>query len=405
MSNTEDRLTDLIDDKDFQALDVQFCRFNLFEAVGAVRGELRHSNFLAFLLSPHGSHGLSSEPLQRILRGFIDQCPRERRPIGSLNIAVGNLDGAIVYRERDYIDLLIEIHELNLVVVIENKVDAKAGDGQLKNYLETIKSKYPSWRKLFVYLTPEGDDPEEESWIAYSYVELAQVLDSLVGDLASSMPSEVALVIRHYIEMLRRHIVPDEDLKQLAFQLYQRHKEALDFIFDSLPDTTNSLLNTILVSLEDEKTLIADKHASAILRFAPESWAEIPALNACPEDQWTGTGRNVIFEIKLIKNNKKLGEAVLLSLILGPSEERLRDHLFQQTKCHNLVFKAPRKKLGKKWATLYSCDLLTAEKASRMDNEQKATELKKTWNDFVKNKLPDLTNKLREIAEGIPSSQ
>ena len=48
--------------------------FNLFEAVGAIRGELRHSNFLAFILSPARSHGLGTEPfLQNISKSIVEQ--------------------------------------------------------------------------------------------------------------------------------------------------------------------------------------------------------------------------------------------------------------------------------------------------------------------------------------------
>lgn len=398
MSDTEDRLTDLIDDRAFQALDGRFGRFNLFEAVGAVRGELRHSNFLAFLLSPHGSHGLSSEPLQRILRGFVDQCPRERRPIGSLKVAVGNLDGALVYRERDYIDLLVEIRELNLVVVIENKVDAKAGDGQLASYRATINEKYPNWRKLFIFLTPEGIEPEEDEWVAYSYVELARILDSVVADLASSMPTEVALVIRHYVEMLRRHIVPDEELKELALQIYQRHKEALDFIFESLPDATSSLLDVIRPLLRAQTDLIADREITTMLRFIPADWGDIPELKACPPDQWTKTGRNVIFEVKAFKNENKFSDRILLSLILGPSEATLRQHLFDGVKDNQTLFSGASKSIGQYWATLYSCELLTANAAKNMDDEQKFAALTTAWTRFLENTLPALTDAMVKIS-------
>jgi PD-(D/E)XK nuclease superfamily len=132
--NIESALSDLIDDNDFIAPNKRRAHFNLFEALGAIRGELRHSNFLAFILSPARSHRLGTKPLQVFLRALLAKLPTERRPIRALEVAVGDLDDAAVFREVDYIDLLIEIRELNLVVVIENKVDAKAGEGQLARY-------------------------------------------------------------------------------------------------------------------------------------------------------------------------------------------------------------------------------------------------------------------------------
>jgi hypothetical protein len=41
------RLGALFDDPDFNIVHRRMSPFNLFEAVGAIRGELRHSNFLA----------------------------------------------------------------------------------------------------------------------------------------------------------------------------------------------------------------------------------------------------------------------------------------------------------------------------------------------------------------------
>jgi hypothetical protein len=75
----EEKLSELIDDPEFQGIDQRFGRFNLFEALGAVRRELEHSNFLAFLLSPTRPHGLGAEPLRRILRCFLEALPRAAR--------------------------------------------------------------------------------------------------------------------------------------------------------------------------------------------------------------------------------------------------------------------------------------------------------------------------------------
>lgn len=403
MSNTEDQLANLIDDRAFQALDGRFGRFNLFEAVGAVRGELRHSNFLAFLLSPHGSHGLSSQPLQRILRGFIGQCPREARPIGSLKIAVGDLDGALVYRERDNIDLLVEIRELNLVVVVEIKVDAKAGDGQLARYKALIKARYQGWRQLLIFLTPEGVEPEEDEWVAYSYIELARIIDTLAADSASSLPSEVALVLRHYVEMLRRHIVPDDELKELALQIYQRHREALDFIFECRPDISGSLLGAIRALLDAQPDLVADKQISSMLRFAPAAWAAVPALNACPKEQWTRTGRNVMFEVKAFKSEAyKFSDRILLSLILGPSDVTLRQYLFERARAEPKTFVGAGKVIGQSWVTIFARELLSGSATKDMDDEEKAAAVTAAWNDFVRTDLHSLTEAMVRVAAGAP---
>jgi hypothetical protein len=156
----DDRISALLDDDGFWEIQKRMSRFNLFEAMGAVHGELRHSNFLAYLLSPSRPHGLGSRPLQLILRQVLDAMPAKSRPLSVLELLVGDLDDAIVHRERDSIDLLMEIDAVNLVVIIENKVRARAGDGQLRRYRELVDVRYPTQRKLLVFLTPDGHAPE-----------------------------------------------------------------------------------------------------------------------------------------------------------------------------------------------------------------------------------------------------
>jgi hypothetical protein len=126
---TEDSLSALFDDDDFKAIHARMSCFNLFEAIGAVRGELRHSNFLAYLLSPGRSHGLGAKPLVRVMRTVLERIGPQERPVMTLEILVGDLGDVIVYRERDNIDLLIEINSLNLVPLHSDYDSLSEGSG------------------------------------------------------------------------------------------------------------------------------------------------------------------------------------------------------------------------------------------------------------------------------------
>jgi hypothetical protein len=121
-----------------------------------------------------------------------------------LELVVGDLDGAIVYREWNNIDLLIEIKDINLIVLIENKIGARAGEGQLTRYKQLIKSKYPTFRHLFVFLTPAGIEPDDTDYVSISYAELAKVIEGLPHDRESNSFADSNVIIRHYVEMLRR---------------------------------------------------------------------------------------------------------------------------------------------------------------------------------------------------------
>ena len=48
----------VVENKELERLDTLLDQFNIFEAVGAVHVEVRHSDFLSFLLDPSQNHGL-----------------------------------------------------------------------------------------------------------------------------------------------------------------------------------------------------------------------------------------------------------------------------------------------------------------------------------------------------------
>jgi PD-(D/E)XK nuclease superfamily len=143
VSGLEDRLAILIDDIDFRRIDRQLRRFNIFEAIGAIRGELKHSNFLSFILSPARSHGLGSEFLLQFVRAALSKQLPAKRVARSIELMVSDLDSAVIYREQDHIDVLVELKPLKLIVSIENKIGSSVGDGQLARYKSAVRTRYP----------------------------------------------------------------------------------------------------------------------------------------------------------------------------------------------------------------------------------------------------------------------
>jgi hypothetical protein len=402
MLDLEDKLSDLLDDRQFQEINQQFGRFNLFEAIGGVRRELAHSNFLAFLLSPDRPHGLGIEFLRRLIRAILEPLPKDKRPISVLDIATGDLDDAVIYRERENIDVLIELRELRLVVAIENKVGAKASEGQLARYEDVVERLYAGWRHLFVFLTPDGADPEHANYVPVTYSHLASVLDGL---LEGSPPSpEVEIALRHYLEMLRRHVVQDERLKEVALKIYERHKEALDFIFSCRPEA-GSLLGAATSVVEDHPMLVSDRNIASMSRFVPANWAAYPALNACPADVWTKTGRNLVFEIKPSKNeNGDFTGRVQISLILGPSDQALREHFYKGARSQPTIFPGCTSALGKHHATIFAKELLSANAAKAMDEEERVAALRASLLTFVDDDLPRISDALISLSGSAPPS-
>ncbi|MEH1869842.1 MAG: PD-(D/E)XK nuclease family protein [Nostoc sp.] len=61
----------IVENEDLEKLESKLAQFNIFEAIGVVRQELRHSNFLAFLLNPSENHRLDDIFLKRFLKRVL----------------------------------------------------------------------------------------------------------------------------------------------------------------------------------------------------------------------------------------------------------------------------------------------------------------------------------------------
>ncbi len=317
------------------------------------------------------------------------------RPIMALELIAGDLDDAIVYRERDSIDILVELPSLKLVVAIENKVGSKAGDGQLKRYDERLKVSYPDHRRLMVFLTPESTLPDHDGYVAYDYSDVVTTMESLISDELEPVPTETKLIIQHYVDMVRRHIVQDEQLRTLAVTLYERHKEAFEFIFDCRPEP-NSVLTVVRGCVQSVQGLVVDSSGSNMFRFTVEAWDEKLKVIKGDPAKWSKTGRGLLFEVKTYPNTPG---RLNVSLILGPGDPEMRQKVYAAAGTDTKLFKGLVKPMGAQWVTIFSRDLLTANQAKGMTFEQQEFNVRAAWSDFQGGQLGSLITAIIELDE------
>ena len=127
---------------DLERLTALADRFNVFVAMGAVRQELRHSDFLSFLLDPTANHRLGPAFLSRFLERALEE--------GDSEVSVGEITGAdlstaTVRREWRHVDILIHDAVNRIVCVIENKIGAREHSDQLERYRKTVAAAFPRW--------------------------------------------------------------------------------------------------------------------------------------------------------------------------------------------------------------------------------------------------------------------
>lgn len=284
----------LVNDEHFDRLDLKLKNANIFSVLGIERMEIRHSNFLAWLLDPGGTHGLGSLFLKRFLRdvSLLDS-PESVNGIGMQDINARRVE---VRREWRNIDILLVADDLT--VCIENKVDSYDSTKQLARYREIVNKSFPSHRKTFVYLTPDGREPSDEeeqvNYINYSYQQIAGHLHRILSLHRESMVPSVGIYISDYLDNLRTNLMKESPLNALAKQLYESHKEVLDFIYENKPDAATIACDYIKQKVEAEGW-VPGSCSSCYVRFLTQGLNGIISKNA---KGWKNR-EQFVFEIRL----------------------------------------------------------------------------------------------------------
>lgn len=214
---------------DLKKLQVEFKLrndFNMFDAVGMQRQEIRHSRFLAYLLDPRNPHGLGSE----FLRAVLAQAMSTNRPanLSALRVETADLDQSTVYCERDHFDVSVEIPSLKLLFVIENKIDALESQDQLNGYRQIALDRYNDFNFLGVFLTVTGYQGDDTAWSAMGYESIIVALKRACEH--ASLPPDAGMAIRHYIALVERNVVASQALIDACKALYKQHRTAIDLV-------------------------------------------------------------------------------------------------------------------------------------------------------------------------------
>lgn len=93
----------LVANRDLERLEALLDRFNILEALGVVRQELRHSDFLAFLMDPRGNHGLGDTFVKRLLQRALMVAGDVSVPLTPIELELWDLGRVEVRREWQHI--------------------------------------------------------------------------------------------------------------------------------------------------------------------------------------------------------------------------------------------------------------------------------------------------------------
>ncbi|MBA1245260.1 PDDEXK-like family protein [Pseudomonas japonica] len=208
--------------------------FDLFRVMGVSNKELVHSNIIASLLNDRGTHSLGSAFRDAYVRSLVN-CRHSNTGVPEQVFEAAAGTPAVVARELQYMDVLIDFPSIGLVIAIENKIHALDQHEQVLGYQQALCGLFPHYKhRLVVYLTPKGRDSptadHEHSVPVYyqSYGQLAHLL--------RQQQTRTSGAVREFLEQFATHIektmTGSSELKQLCWQLFDQNQDAYELLQD-----------------------------------------------------------------------------------------------------------------------------------------------------------------------------
>lgn len=372
---------------ELERLESLLAQFNIFEALGAVRHEVRHSDFLAYLLNPQENHGLGDAFIKRLLQKAIGAANSPDLPVTLVDLDFWDLGVATVQREWQRIDIFLrdEVHQLS--VIIENKIDTGEHDDQLARYYDRVRHEFPADHILALYLTKEGDEPTDDRYLAVGYGLVCEAVEHMAERRASTLGPDVRTLMVHYAQMLRRHIMSDTEIARLCGLIYQKHKAALDLIYEHQPDLQLVIGQFMGTLIAQEAGLRLERSGKSRLLFGLTEWDIAPLLQGT---RWTESGRILLFEIINIPI------LVRINLWVGPGPTETREKLIAMARSKQPPFKANASERGRNHKSIYTRTFLRGPDYEEAGVEELEAKLSGHWADFIRRDLPRITSAVKE---------
>lgn len=382
----------VVDNRELEQLEDLLAEFNLFEAIGVVGQELKHSNFLAFLLDPTAPHGLGEVFAKRLFKRILAQA--ENPPFSPIEVDVLDLREAEVRREWRNIDLLIVSPENRFVCVIENKTKTSEHSNQLMRYKRIVDTEFEGFRQLYLYLTPGGDPPSDDAYVSVGYGTVVSVAHDLADVCASTLGPDLKTTIDHYCKMVRRRIMADSEIQRLCEKIHHQHKRALELLVKYKPDLQ-----------------------SDIACFLKALHADACAQHDLTEIHWNGTN-NIAFGMLLLddiaqramslgwgvnerildfdlRNHDSLLEIRLRILPGMPGDEGLRRALYEFAQSQPTVFRPHRRLIAH--TPIFSRAMVRPKDLQGAAFESVRAKIERSWEIFLHEDLPTLSAALQDF--------
>lgn len=251
-------IQNLLVDKSFLELDRQLNAFNIFDVLNVREYEIRHTRFLAHMLDPYGTHGMGSAFLRNFLLqlsvqlgtdktgdllGEVHQLDLDLARVtpeisfkkGKDELSIETTDGSEANSDGGRLDIVLQIPRRGggeVVIAIENKINAREGDGQLPRYRHWMHERFGAGNSVLVFLTVNEEEPRD-GWHCVTYSNVVYPALELTAQSCDTLGPGPAMLIDHYRSILRDKVEGDAanaDADSLALELVDNYPDAKKFI-------------------------------------------------------------------------------------------------------------------------------------------------------------------------------
>ena len=346
--------------------------FNCFDVLKISRTEIRHSNVLAWLLDPNENHGFGEKILQDLNHYMVKSglVTDTKQAFDLLKMDYADI---MVRREWKNIDILVESKKEKYVLCIENKVGIKDHSGQLDRYWDSIKNEYSDdYNKFFLYLTPDGSPPKEDTYDAWRTIKYETFIDIIDSELKKTiLEPKRKMFIENYLEILRREMMDNAEIVKICQDIYRKHKNALDLIFEYRPDKLQNFYEIVkewCIDKDNEGKILFDESRSSksYCRFRTRIMDGI-----IPDSQsvsgW-GTMNHYYYEVNPSENQS--GD-IVFCLQLAFSGHNLSEQEKEKMKELNYIFQTRSLRDNWQWRIVFKTETKTIKNAGQeLDREE-----------------------------------
>lgn len=401
MTYSLETISQLEHSKQFAKLHQKFHQFNPLKVLRVDQYEIRHSNILAWLLDPNETHQLGGFFLKKMLTRLVMRTENEEKGEGIdfLSFLHSSFHDAEVAREvkthtNRLIDLLVHVPSQKLVLVIENKFHAGESDGQLADYLAYAKLRFPEpgYTILPIFLTLANEEPSENNYLLLGYEDVLDIIEQHLEFNKETTADAIHDFLSFYIEVLKEQLIHDEEAVQLALEVYEGNKSAIEFLFlsqnknfqkqaiykgvykqigefsvrektalrkiyESKKKTIDFIFNIGSNVLREaffefvKETEIPEEAYSASIRspnFVLPDWFDFEETLGKPDSAyWLGQTFIIWFE-------RQVEDRIKITLEVGPISYEERVQLLTMLEKHGVSFQQNAKQEGKKYTRIYT---------------------------------------------------